>query len=214
VHHGGVPPKNHQSIVEQLDSIVRQAESGVASVRVLMTRCQAAIDRAASPSSAYAKAAVEVMESSAARIWQRDELVSIVTALRDDYAGGYMTTIEELVHASVFDDFIQMAEELVSKGYKDPAAVIGGSVLEEHLRKLTLRSGMQVHAPDGRPMTADRLNGNLGKASVYNQLEQKSVTAWLDLRNKAAHGHYEEYDEFQVGLMLQGVRNFTARYVA
>ena len=37
------------------------------------------------------------------------------------------------------------------------------------------------------------------------------VTAWLDLRNKAAHGHYLEYTKEQVELMLQSVRDFTAR---
>lgn len=39
-------------------------------------------------------------------------------------------------------------------------------------------------------------------------LEQKNITAWLDLRNKAAHCKYDEYSIEQVNLMYQGVLNF------
>jgi hypothetical protein len=48
---------------------------------------------------------------------------------------------------------------------------------------------------------------------IYNLLVQKSVTAWLDLRNKAAHGHYTTYDTAQVNLMLAGVRDFAGRFL-
>lgn len=107
-----------------------------------------------------------------------------------------------------------MAEELVSKQYKDPAAVIAGSVLEEHLRKLTQRMGLTVEKPDGTPMKADTLNADLCKAGTYNKLEQKSVTAWLDLRNKAAHGDYTAYDQAHVEALIRDVRAFMTRYPA
>jgi len=42
-------------------------------------------------------------------------------------------------------------------------------------------------------------------------LEQKSVTAWLDLRNKAAHGHYDDYDHQQVAALIRDVREFLIR---
>ncbi|HEV7938415.1 MAG TPA: hypothetical protein VGP18_10385 [Solirubrobacteraceae bacterium] len=137
----------------------------------------------------------------------------MVRALREDYVGGFMQQVEELIHAGVFDDFLEMANELLAKGYKDPAAVLGGSVLEEHLRKLAIRASAAISS-DGKPVKADRLNADLVKASVYNVLEQKAVTSWLDLRNKAAHGHYADYDVGHVDLMLQGVRGFLMRYPA
>ena len=54
---------------------------------------------------------------------------------------------------------------------------------------------------------------DLVKAGKYNVLKQKQITAWLDLRNKAAHGKWEEYTEFDVKSMLDGVRNFLADYL-
>ena len=49
------------------------------------------------------------------------------------------------------------------------------------------------------------------KNQIYSKLDQKSVTAWLDLRNNAAHGHYDKYEAVQVELMISGVRDFIAR---
>jgi hypothetical protein len=55
------------------------------------------------------------------------------------------------------------------------------------------------------------LNADLAKAGKYDKGDQKQVTAWLDLRNKAAHGKYTEYTKERVDLMLDGVRNFVSR---
>jgi len=114
----------------------------------------------------------------------------------------------------VFADFLEMAAELLDKKFKDAAAVIVGSVLEEHLRKLALAANIPVTDSDDRPLKADTINADLRKADVYNKLEQKSVTAWLDLRNNAAHGRYDEYDLGQVVLLLADVRAFMIRHPA
>jgi uncharacterized protein YutE (UPF0331/DUF86 family) len=107
-----------------------------------------------------------------------------------------------------------MADELVSKGYKDPSAVLTGSVLEQHLRALAIKSGLVATSADGRPKKADTVNSELVKAGVYSKLEQKNVTAWLGLRNEAAHGKYGTYDSSQVEALLRDVRSFVTRYPA
>lgn len=140
-------------------------------------------------------------------------IAGILSALRTSYDTGYLLSVEELIHADVFADFAEMADHLLSEGYKDPAAVVIGSTLEGHLRQLCLKNGL---APDvaGKPKKADLLNADLAGQSVYSKLDQKSITAWLDLRNKAAHGKYSEYSKDQVALVVQGVRDFMARVPA
>jgi|ERR1700733_3820198 hypothetical protein len=138
-------------------------------------------------------------------------LRGILKAIRTDYESGYLQSVVELVHADLFADFLEMAHYLLQQGYKDPAAVIIGSVLEEHLRKLCQKNGIDVVKSDGSPKKADTLNAELSGSNIYSKLDQKNVTAWLDLRNKAAHGHYLEYTKEQVELMLQSVLDFTAR---
>lgn len=61
------------------------------------------------------------------------------------------------------------------------------------------------------PKKANLLNDDLVKEGIYNKLDQKSVMAWLDLRNNAAHGKYDEYTKEQVQNMLRGVMDFTVR---
>jgi hypothetical protein len=65
-----------------------------------------------------------------------EQVRGTLQALRDDYESGYLQSVVELVHADIFADFLDMADYLIQQGYKDPAAVVAGSVLEEHLRKL------------------------------------------------------------------------------
>jgi hypothetical protein len=140
--------------------------------------------------------------------------IAILEAIRDEIAGGWLVSIKHLVSAELFADFIDMADHLLETGYKDPAAVMGGSVLEEHLRQLCHKGSIDVQEDrDGKSVSrkADRLNAELAKANIYTKLDQKLVTAWLDLRNNAAHGKYDAYTAEQVRQMLMGVTEFMAR---
>lgn len=135
----------------------------------------------------------------------------IAKSLLADAQAGMLENLTALVHAETFVDFIEMAEYLLSEGYKDAAAVIAGSSLESHLRNLGRRFSIPVETPEGKPLKSDRINADLASGDVYNKLDQKNVTAWLDLRNKAAHGHYTEYSNQQVELLCAAIRDFVTR---
>jgi hypothetical protein len=138
----------------------------------------------------------------------------ILKALRDEILGGWLSGIKGLVTAEIFSDFLEMANYLLSEEYKDAAAVMIGGVLEEHLRQLCSKNEILIDfESDGKmkPKKADVLNADLAKKDVYNKLDQKNVTAWLDLRNKAAHGQYNEYNKEQVESMYRGVLEFMTR---
>jgi hypothetical protein len=214
--------------IEQLDALLKEIEPGIEiaqaggsdwyrasdqKAREMRTRATSAIQRLAPANSAHAAQAYELNESSAHDGWIVTGLAGVMRALLSDIESGYMQTVEELVHADVFADFIEMAEELVGKNYKDAAAVITGSVLEEHLRKLAGKHGIAT-AQGAPPVKAATLNDELARRDAYNKLTQKSVTAWLDLRNKAAHGHYDEYDRGQVEALIRDVRSFMERLPA
>lgn len=142
----------------------------------------------------------------------------VIVAARDEVNGGWTVTARGIVSAEIFSDFLDMGEYLLSEGYKDAAAVMIGSTLEEHLRQLGTKHGVGLLFTDRKgnvvPKKADVLNADLVKAGVYAVLQLKNVTAWLDLRNKAAHGNYGEYESESVDLMLQGVRQFMMQYPA
>ena len=146
--------------------------------------------------------------------YDTEEGRGILKAAKQEIDGGWLFTIKGLVSAEIFSDFLEMAEYLLKEKYKDPAAVMIGSVLEEHIRQLCSRNGIATEIiKDGKaiPKKAELMNTELSTAEIYNKLDQKSITSWLDLRNKAAHGKYSEYTIEQVELMYQSVTNFMSR---
>lgn len=216
-------PTDNAAIVKQIDEVLARVDvlTGPGDYRNIpnhaateaVSLITSTIERFAPLNSSYLKNASlsQVTSYFQAAI---DPLKGVLRALRFAYENGYLASIQALVHADLFADFLDMSEHLLEQGYKDPAAVLVGSVLEEHLRKLATRRGVGILKPDGSSKKADSINSDLAAASAYSKLDQKSVTAWLDLRNKAAHGHYPDYTKDQVALMLQSVQNFISRFPA
>ncbi|MFC8829023.1 hypothetical protein ACFT9I_27160 [Streptomyces sp. NPDC057137] len=138
---------------------------------------------------------------------------TVALGLRDDLAVGWVESVVELVHADTYRDYLEMAEGLLAKGYKDAAAVITGTSLEVHVRALCVKNGVTT-AVAGRPKKADTMNADLTKAGAYDGLQQKKVTYWMGLRNKAAHGNYADYDKDEVRQFIDGVQSFMMKYPA
>ncbi len=143
--------------------------------------------------------------------------VGILRALRDDYANGRILSVHERIRSDVFSDFLEIAEYLIEdEGLKDPAAVLAGGVLEEHLRKLCDKHGVPTTSTDSKgkthPKRLDALNGELGNQAVYSKNEQKQITAWAGIRNDAAHANFGSYTGEQVKLMIAGIRDFLNRH--
>ena len=177
----------------------------------LHTTLAAAVESLAPPDSVYRRQADAALERSGLYN-QAASLAGVLRALYGAYLGGYFSSFSQLVRADLFDDFLEMAEHLLEQGYKDAAAVITGGVLEEHLRKLCERQAVDILVGD-KPKPASKMNDELAAKGAYAKLDVKSVTAWLGVRNSAAHGRYGDYEEEQVRLMILGVREFAARTI-
>ena len=140
--------------------------------------------------------------------------ISVISALQAEIRGGWLRSLSSLVAADIFSDFLDMAGHLQEQGYKDAAAVISGTALEGHLRKLCTSRGIALaDDKDGIPVPrkADRLNAELKAKGVYNALDHKQVTAWFGIRNAAAHGDYAAYTSAQVQGMIEGVLHFMTK---
>jgi hypothetical protein len=207
---------SHKSIVGEINDVLEAARECAVGDITRRAECEAALSHAifrfAPPGSEFRAQASAINN---AKIDTRDlkpilekrlKLTGVLRAVRAAYERGYLQTVQEIVHAELFADFLTMAEYLLEEGYKDPSAVIVGGVLEEHLRKLCAKNGIAVMNPtDGKARKSDALNADLAKQGVYDKLELKNVLSWLDLRNKAAHGEYDKYDRNHVNIMLRGV---------
>jgi uncharacterized protein (DUF2164 family) len=141
------------------------------------------------------------------------QMLGVVTAIKHDIDNGLLTNFKTLIQADIFADFLEMGEYLLNGGYKDAAAVIIGSVLEDGLRKLAEKNKISITNDQGKPLTIEPLNNELAKKEVYSKLIQKQITSWAHIRNKAAHGEFNEYNKEQVQMMLLFVQSFTSDYL-
>lgn len=199
--------------LEQLNILLSKLDEEDSDSRALTGRGVEMIRRIAGPQSDYSMKAHHAYHKEPSRflpgtIWP------IVRGLRDDVEAGWLSTVKETIHADVFSDYLEMAEHLLETGYKDPAAVIIGSTLENHVKQLCAKYGIPTENENGKSIKLDSLNASLAKEEIYNKLDQKNITAWSGLRNDAAHGDYNKYTIEQVTLLLGGVRNFIIRLPA
>jgi len=56
------------------------------------------------------------------------------------------------------------------------------------------------------------MNSELAKKRLYNVLVQKRITWLADLRNKAAHGEWTEFDKTDVERLIPQIRDFVTDF--
>ncbi|WP_234491677.1 hypothetical protein [Streptomyces sp. MBT33] len=211
-----------QDMVKQLNTLLDQTQDflskrkdygseGSVQAGILANRLEAAVTRLSLNESIYREQLKRGSKYSTD--YRLIHNLQVTLSLREDLKAGWTETVVELVHADTYSDYFEMANGLLAKGYKDAAAVITGTSLEVHVRALCVKNGVTT-AVAGRPKKADTMNADLKKAGVYDGLRQKQITAWMDLRNKAAHGNYGDYDNDEVRQFIDGVQAFMMKYPA
>lgn len=133
-------------------------------------------------------------------------LKAIFLAAKEDFEGGYLSSMKTLVQAEVFDSELEQAKELLNNSYCTAAAVIAGIVLETALRELCDKNGI----PYGK---LDKMNADLTKSGIYSKLVQKQITALADIRNSAAHGKPDEFTKQDVTNMIRDVNQFLLNHL-
>ena len=132
--------------------------------------------------------------------------IGILQAVVEDIEQGYIETVRQLITAEVFSDFLEQASHLLESGYKAPAASLAGAVLENGLRSIASRNGVQVKNRDD----LSSLNQKLASKAIYNRLVQKKVAVWTDVRNAADHGQFDQFDNDDVDGLIKGAQSLLA----
>jgi hypothetical protein len=127
---------------------------------------------------------------------------AVFAAAREDFEGGYLGKVRNLIQAEIADSELDQARELLRSGYTAASAVVAGVVLETTLRSLCERHEIAV----GK---LDQMNADLVKVGQYNVLVQKRITALAAVRNSAAHGNSSEFQVADVESMIDEVERFT-----
>ena len=147
--------------------------------------------------------------------------VSVLRAVQDDLEQGFLDPLFTRIEAELAADYMGQAEALLKEGSRDsyeyvPAAVLSGAVLEKVLRTLCSQQQppVSITTAKGEPKMMNLLIDDLKKADVFNELKAKQLRAWTDIRNKAAHGEFDQFKRSDVEQMIQGITNFLGDYLA
>ena len=170
------------------------------------------------PKSSLHRNAVDQFASLQNKPSAREYGVSFLRAVKKDFEDGNFESLEAQIDAEISSDYLHQAEQLLIYGKSEnksyiPAAVLSGAVLEHGLRSIA--AGLQPPEPieaNGKALMLSGLIEALKKRQVYNELMAKQLRSWADIRNAAAHGKFDDFDEEQTKAMVSGIAGFLARY--
>lgn len=204
---------NDYNLLKSKDQYGDFSSNPLDEVTTVITKAKAAITRIVGNNSEYYKEVDAILKKTNIHEGLKLKLIiGSVIALKSDLQNDYLRSFCDIIQSEVFSDYLEMAEHLLNEGYKDPAAVLVGSTLEVHLRDLCTTNGIDIEVKNSKgnlvPKKADLMNSDLAKARIYSSAYQKQITAWLGIRNSAAHGQYSDYKAEEVSFMLQGIRQF------
>jgi hypothetical protein len=138
-----------------------------------------------------------------------DSAVAIMEAVYHDLLAERLRSFRSMVEAEVFADFLDMAAHILANGFYGAAAALMGGVLERGLQDIAQARGVPLGAKGDLPA----LNARLAQAGVYNAMRQKEVQYFIDVRNKAAHGEFDQFTADDAGKMISGVRELLANHM-
>jgi len=121
-------------------------------------------------------------------------------------------SVKRQAQVDVISDFLGQAQELLEQDGIHPAApvVLIGAALEEFLRAWVEDQALSL---GGKKPSLDSYAKILREAELITKQDIKDITAWVGIRNYAAHGEWNEVgDRARVRLMLESVNLFMRQY--
>lgn len=143
-----------------------------------------------------------------------------LAAIREYFEEGFLGDLAIQIESAIAADYMGQAEQLLNEGSNGkynhvPAAVLSGAVLEKALRTLCSKQTPPISKVNakGEPLTLNPLIDGLKKGGVFNEQTAKQLRAWADIRNKAAHGEFDQFTRSDVETMIKGIKNFLETYM-
>lgn len=136
------------------------------------------------------------------------EVRAILINLLADAQAGLITSVADNVRAEVFDDFLDHAKAYQNKGRKKEAGVIAGVVFEDSIRRVCRK-----HDIEERGKKLDDLISALTKSNVLSATKAKRARVAADVRTKATHAQWDEYDEKDLKTAIEFTEEFIAQHV-
>jgi len=135
-------------------------------------------------------------------------MLGLLTGAKDEWEHGLLGKIEYIVAGATFDDFLDHAAEYHRGNKKVEAAVLSSAVLEDTVKKIAQKNGIQTVGK-----TLEPLINALVKANVLTSVKGKRVKAYAGVRNHALHAEWEKFEISDVGELINGTRELLENYL-
>lgn len=137
--------------------------------------------------------------------WIISTTSGVLIALHTAVNQGLLVSLESTLRASIHDDFLVQASELLDSQYYVPALMLTSAVLENHLNRMTQARGLSVSGKGTLAKYNDLLRDN-----PYNQSVWRRIQSIGDLRNEADHGDFSTVNSHNA----QDTHAFVQRFIA
>src|SRR5690606_14661403 len=114
-------------------------------------------------------------------------LQGIFQSAREDFEGGYIFDVDLRVSGEVFGDFVAMAKQALSDGYKDVAAVLACAALEDALKRFAQAKGLSVD-----DSTMSEVVNALKSKGLVSGAQKSLLDTMPKIRNFAMHGNWDK----------------------
>lgn len=128
--------------------------------------------------------------------------IKIIESLKMKFESS-LFDIRQLVQADIFDNELDVAEELLKKGFARAAGAVAGVVLEGHLR--TVCNNHNVKIAKSKPVISD-FNDALKKTDAIETADWRKIQFLGDIRNKCDHKKNEEPKKTEIEDLIEGVK--------
>ncbi|WP_319409598.1 hypothetical protein [uncultured Desulfosarcina sp.] len=154
------------------------------------------------PKNAYRKRAESIESSSEGFSIARNvgELRFLLHQLLGDIDAGLLVSFADRIRAETFDDFLDHAKKYLSDGRKNEAGVISGVVFEDSFRRICRKYNIEE-----KNQKLDKLISVMATNNIISQTKAKRARVAADVRTKATHAQWDEFDKDDVKVTIDFV---------
>lgn len=129
------------------------------------------------------------------------ECSSVLTTLLADGDAGLLASVADQARAETFDDFLDHAANYLQRSRKNEAGTIAGVVFEDALRRICRRLSI---VEKGQKL--DALISEMASRSELTAVKAKRARAAADVRTKATHAQWDEFEIEDVRATIEFTR--------
>jgi hypothetical protein len=146
---------------------------------------------------------VSALNASTTSYVRVEALKSVFLSAKEALGGGYVFSVELTVSGELLGDFVATAQQALSGGHKNVAAVLACAALEDALKRYAVLNGLTV---EGKTM--QDIVGALKSKGLVTGAQKSLLDPMPKIRDYAMHANWDKITDQDVGAVIGYVEQF------